>query len=647
MSEIISLQFGDYANFVGSHYWNLEDELAVLDDDDREVDRATVFRTSENQKGRVVSAPRVVTFGLAGESGTISGLGSLHPDAKLSAEDVVMTDLWDGPSTTVQRPPVQKNRFLSAMDDADAQLDGEEDGMDWGDQRRQSNRDSVMDLEEEEDSSGQWSSLEGKEDGRQRTQQQQVRQQEVEKEQGGELFEENTVKYWSDFSRLNFHEKSMSHVRGVYDQKEDFKRFTQGPGLLSRESEDFEEMTDRMRFFAEECDTLQGVQVLSEYDSGFGGLTVQYLESIRDDYGEKLPIYANLVDQSSIMKAAFMEQKSQHKLDATINVANATHAVVHLSELCTTLGALSTAHFADKNKAHALARRLKGLDQSSKYQSSALLAQVLQSAAMPFRSISSGTSMRSFLGMLTPEPSKKIVAYSSAFPVHVHDAVFADKRVKNASSRAPSTFSPSSSFSSSLLPSTCLTKAPHDIVAREAAKRHARTRDADGNNDDDDDVDQFGDESAPAKVSGESTVLRGRLLLHAQDTHGKFDARMFAPMHFRERVVYGATPQVCGSPNMMTSVFDQPICLAYPFPTQTFATALPEENRAASVTQTTCGGDFLLEELRVLQAHFTKYSKRLMVPFAQDDFDRGEWAVLADDLANITGAYAATARDMY
>lgn len=63
-------------------------------------------------------------------------------------------------------------------------------------------------------------------------------------------------------------------------------------------------MTDRLRFFAEECDTLQGIQVLVDSDSvlrpqqsrlwsvvpnsivsqGFAGLASEYLAEVRDDY---------------------------------------------------------------------------------------------------------------------------------------------------------------------------------------------------------------------------------------------------------------------------------------------------------------------------------------------------------------------------
>ena len=64
-SEIVTLQFGQYANHVGAHFWNFQDELIGLstpseelenvEEEEEEVTRKTRWRTKPVQRDR----PRV------------------------------------------------------------------------------------------------------------------------------------------------------------------------------------------------------------------------------------------------------------------------------------------------------------------------------------------------------------------------------------------------------------------------------------------------------------------------------------------------------------------------------------------------------------------------------------------------------------
>jgi hypothetical protein len=48
-----------------------------------------------------------------------------------------------------------------------------------------------------------------------------------------------------------------------------------------------EEYEDRIRFFAEECDYLEGFQVVVDADSGFGGYGSEMIRYLSDDFGSK------------------------------------------------------------------------------------------------------------------------------------------------------------------------------------------------------------------------------------------------------------------------------------------------------------------------------------------------------------------------
>lgn len=48
-----------------------------------------------------------------------------------------------------------------------------------------------------------------------------------------------------------------------------------------------ERFEDRLRFFVEECDCLQGFQLLVDGDDGFGGLGCTVAQELADEYSQK------------------------------------------------------------------------------------------------------------------------------------------------------------------------------------------------------------------------------------------------------------------------------------------------------------------------------------------------------------------------
>lgn len=94
------------------------------------------------------------------------------------------------------------------------------------------------------------------------------------------------MRYWSDFSRVFYHPKSLAQL---YDFELDstlrpFERFPMGSELF-QSLEKNEDIVDRdFRPFAEECDRMQGIQVLTTLDDAWGGFATRYLDALRDEY---------------------------------------------------------------------------------------------------------------------------------------------------------------------------------------------------------------------------------------------------------------------------------------------------------------------------------------------------------------------------
>lgn len=96
----------------------------------------------------------------------------------------------------------------------------------------------------------------------------------------------STVRYWSDFSRVFFHPRSLVQL---YDFELNsttmpFERFGMGSELFSVLDREHELVDRDWRPFAEEADQMQGIQVFTSVDDAWGGFASSYIESLRDEY---------------------------------------------------------------------------------------------------------------------------------------------------------------------------------------------------------------------------------------------------------------------------------------------------------------------------------------------------------------------------
>ncbi|NWJ03265.1 MSTO1 protein, partial [Crypturellus undulatus] len=93
---------------------------------------------------------------------------------------------------------------------------------------------------------------------------------------------------WSEFLREPLHPRSLL-VLPQFNHDGAAGRlaaFGQGEGLL-REPACLEELDDRLHFFVEECDYLQGFQVLCDLHDGFSGVGAKVTELLHDEYSRK------------------------------------------------------------------------------------------------------------------------------------------------------------------------------------------------------------------------------------------------------------------------------------------------------------------------------------------------------------------------
>lgn len=102
----------------------------------------------------------------------------------------------------------------------------------------------------------------------------------------------STVRYWSDFSRQFFHPRSLVQLSEfqVNDTLMPFEKWQVGMELFEKLEREVDLVDRDLRPFIEECDGLQGLQIITGVDDAWGGWASGWIERLRDEYG-KLSIW--------------------------------------------------------------------------------------------------------------------------------------------------------------------------------------------------------------------------------------------------------------------------------------------------------------------------------------------------------------------
>ncbi|KAF2677692.1 tubulin nucleotide-binding domain-like protein [Lentithecium fluviatile CBS 122367] len=186
----------------------------------------------------------------------------------------------------------------------------------------------------------------------------------------------STVRYWSDYSRLYYHPKSLVQLSefDVNDMLMPFEKWDVGMELFEKLDRE-DDLVDRdLRPFVEECDGLQGIQIMTGVDDAWGGWASGWVERLRDNYG-KLSIWTwGLGDQGGNMSTPREKRLQQ--------IENSSRSLYALTEQ-------SSVYIPMSNKPNKIPSYLS-IDSSSPWHIGALQAIALESISISSRLRSSG-----------------------------------------------------------------------------------------------------------------------------------------------------------------------------------------------------------------------------------------------------------------
>ncbi|XP_075476484.1 uncharacterized protein LOC142517877 isoform X1 [Primulina tabacum] len=338
MKEILTVQIGSYANFIGSHFWNFQDELLGLADNpqsdeifkNHHFNMDVLYRAGETRQGIFTHTPRLVSVDFQGSLGCVSASGTLYNEVPVASID---TPTWKGSITTQASEPLKKNLFLQSLDSAETDEDMDNsrgyDGRNSDSQTEYQDKDIVACLE----------------DG---------------------------VQYWTDFSKVHYHPQSLYELNGLWMDPEDFNNYGIGRDAFSG-CMSGEEINERLRFFVEECDLIQGFQFIVDDSGGFSGVAGEFLENIADEYTNVPVLLYCARSPNSYLNAKSQKQIISSKIHDAVSLAR-------LSSFCKLIVPVGLPSLSTSR----LSKYLCVKDQKP-YHTSAVYASAIHSISLPFR----------------------------------------------------------------------------------------------------------------------------------------------------------------------------------------------------------------------------------------------------------------------
>ncbi|XP_035135427.2 protein misato homolog 1 isoform X2 [Callithrix jacchus] len=369
--EVLTLQLGHFAGFVGAHWWNQQDAALGRATDAKEPPGElcpdVLYRTGRTLHGQETYTPRLILMDLKGSLSSLKEEGGLYRDKQLDAAIA-----WQGKLTTHKEELYPKNPYLQDFMSAEGVLSS--DGV-W----------RVKSIPNDKGPPPLTMSANPK----------------------PLIPTEDSIRVWSDFLRVHLHPRSICMIQKYNHDGEAgrLEAFGQGESVL-KEPKYQEELEDRLHFYVEECDYLQGFQILCDLHDGFSGVGAKAAEMLQDEYSGRGIITWGL------LPGPYRHGEAQRNIYRLLNTAfGLMHLTAHSSLVCPLSldGSLGLRPEPPVNFPYLR------YDATLPFHCSAILATALDTFTAPYRLCSSPVSMVQLADMLS-FCGKKVVTAGATIP---------------------------------------------------------------------------------------------------------------------------------------------------------------------------------------------------------------------------------------
>ncbi|XP_011933992.1 PREDICTED: protein misato homolog 1 isoform X3 [Cercocebus atys] len=369
--EVLTLQLGHFAGFVGAHWWNQQDAALGRATDAKESPGElcpdVLYRTGRTLHGQDTYTPRLILMDLKGSLSSLKEEGGLYRDKQLDAAIA-----WQGKLTTHKEELCPKNPYLQDFLSAEGVLSS--DGV-W----------RVKSIPNGKCSPPLTTATTPK----------------------PLIPTEASIRVWSDFLRVHLHPRSICMIQKYNHDGEAgrLEAFGQGESVL-KEPKYQEELEDRLHFYVEECDYLQGFQILCDLHDGFSGVGAKAAELLQDEYSGRGIITWGL------LPGPYHRGEAQRNIYRLLNTAfGLVHLTAHSSLVCP----LSLGGSLGLRPEPPVNFPYLHYDATLPFHCSAILATALDTVTVPYRLCSSPVSMVHLADMLS-FCGKKVVTAGATIP---------------------------------------------------------------------------------------------------------------------------------------------------------------------------------------------------------------------------------------
>ncbi|ELK02774.1 Protein misato like protein 1 [Pteropus alecto] len=218
---------------------------------------------------------------------------------------------------------------------------------------------------------------------------------------------EGSIRVWSDFLRVHLHPRSICMIQKYNHDGEAgrLEAFGQGERVL-QEPRYLEELEDRLHFYVEECDYLQGFQVLCDLHDGFSGVGAKAAELLQDEYSGRGIIAWGL------LPGPYALGEPRRNVYRLLNTAFGLARLSAHSSLVCPLSLGGSLGLRPEPAVHFPHLRY---DAALPFHCSAILATALDTVTAPYRLHSSPVSMVHLAEMLNYS-GKKVVTAGATIP---------------------------------------------------------------------------------------------------------------------------------------------------------------------------------------------------------------------------------------
>uniref|UniRef100_A0A336MF26 CSON015024 protein n=1 Tax=Culicoides sonorensis TaxID=179676 RepID=A0A336MF26_CULSO len=368
--EIITLQFGNYANYCGTHWWNIQEAQFNYDPlaDPSDINHDVLFREGQTFKGETTFTPRMLLVDLKGSLTNFPQEGDLYSHTNNTIDQIKSDVQWD---------------------ESKIQVLNDQMGIDSNESNSKSKVNEYLKNLNEPD---------------------------VDPDSKNYNFNE-IVTEWSDFQYSKYHPRSVNVIKDYQHDVDEtsFDTFMAG-WQVWKQSDMEDDFGDKIRNMIEECDFCQGFQILFDAIDGFSGLATKCSEHLEDEYGKSIlcvPIFAPKARKFKNCDGA---------MNDSIRLMNIALTFSQLSESCSMFIPLSTMNRVWRGIENPKSFSLLNYIADNFYQTSAIIATYLDTISLRYRlRHPSGTSFLSNFCTEMNRYGRKMAAAGIALPFKMNE----------------------------------------------------------------------------------------------------------------------------------------------------------------------------------------------------------------------------------